>query len=220
MISEHKGLLSNSLTIFFVSFFIISTVFTSAFSAQDVFRVLTDFVFKMRFQHSSKQRALQRTKGIITDKNNEVKNTPKQTHHTQRYAAGIRVSRDSEGVFAYNGSIQVKVRKKLDFSVTIVTYVTVRSLTPNSLTYLWCSHALLFESHFCLTEPYCLLSILQTIEFDEGAGAVLRIQPLRAPRDENIYECVAENSEGEITVNARLSIIRGESRIVKQRAGG
>uniref|UniRef100_A0A8D0CGI7 protein-tyrosine-phosphatase n=1 Tax=Scleropages formosus TaxID=113540 RepID=A0A8D0CGI7_SCLFO len=49
---------------------------------------------------------------------------------------------------------------------------------------------------------------IETIEFDEGAGAVLRIQPLRAPRDENIYECVAENSEGEVTVNARLSIIR------------
>lgn len=55
-----------------------------------------------------------------------------------------------------------------------------------------------------------MLSLLQTIEFDEGAGAVLRIQPLRAPRDENIYECVAENVEGEITVNAKLSIIRGE----------
>lgn len=41
---------------------------------------------------------------------------------------------------------------------------------------------------------------------------MLRIQPLRAPRDENIYECVAENSEGEITVNAKLSIIRGEWR--------
>ncbi|KAM6920954.1 receptor-type tyrosine-protein phosphatase S isoform 6-T6 [Xenentodon cancila] len=49
---------------------------------------------------------------------------------------------------------------------------------------------------------------IETIEFDEGAGAVLRIQPLRAPRDENIYECVAGNSEGEITVNAKLSIIR------------
>ncbi|XP_075896711.1 receptor-type tyrosine-protein phosphatase S isoform X4 [Nelusetta ayraudi] len=49
---------------------------------------------------------------------------------------------------------------------------------------------------------------IETIEFDEGAGAVLRIQPLRAPRDENIYECIAENQEGEITVNARLSIIR------------
>uniref|UniRef100_A0A8C1T4G8 protein-tyrosine-phosphatase n=1 Tax=Cyprinus carpio TaxID=7962 RepID=A0A8C1T4G8_CYPCA len=49
---------------------------------------------------------------------------------------------------------------------------------------------------------------IETIEFDEGAGAVLRIQPLRAPRDENIYECVAENSEGEISVQAKLSIIR------------
>nr|XP_046157175.1 receptor-type tyrosine-protein phosphatase S isoform X18 [Oncorhynchus gorbuscha] len=49
---------------------------------------------------------------------------------------------------------------------------------------------------------------IETIEFDEGAGAVLRIQPLRAPRDENIYECVAENSEGEVNVNAKLSIIR------------
>ncbi|XP_028299891.1 receptor-type tyrosine-protein phosphatase S isoform X9 [Gouania willdenowi] len=49
---------------------------------------------------------------------------------------------------------------------------------------------------------------IETIEFDEGAGAVLRIQPLRAPRDENIYECVAENTGGEVTVNAKLSIIR------------
>ncbi|XP_016102149.1 receptor-type tyrosine-protein phosphatase S-like [Sinocyclocheilus grahami] len=49
---------------------------------------------------------------------------------------------------------------------------------------------------------------VETVEFDEGAGAVLRIQPLRAPRDENIYECVAENSEGEISVQAKLSIIR------------
>ncbi|XP_072220632.1 receptor-type tyrosine-protein phosphatase S-like isoform X1 [Leuresthes tenuis] len=47
-----------------------------------------------------------------------------------------------------------------------------------------------------------------TIEFDEGAGAVLRIQPLRAPRDENTYECVARNSEGEVSVTAKLSIIR------------
>ncbi|XP_048038130.1 receptor-type tyrosine-protein phosphatase S isoform X31 [Megalobrama amblycephala] len=49
---------------------------------------------------------------------------------------------------------------------------------------------------------------IETIEFDEGAGAVLRIQPLRAPRDENVYECVAENSEGEVSVQATLSIIR------------
>ncbi|XP_061834729.1 receptor-type tyrosine-protein phosphatase S-like isoform X4 [Nerophis lumbriciformis] len=49
---------------------------------------------------------------------------------------------------------------------------------------------------------------IETIEFDEGAGAVLRIQPLRAPRDENIYECVARNSEGEMSVTAKLAIIR------------
>ncbi|XP_072220634.1 receptor-type tyrosine-protein phosphatase S-like isoform X3 [Leuresthes tenuis] len=49
---------------------------------------------------------------------------------------------------------------------------------------------------------------IETIEFDEGAGAVLRIQPLRAPRDENTYECVARNSEGEVSVTAKLSIIR------------
>ncbi|XP_037643865.1 receptor-type tyrosine-protein phosphatase S-like isoform X14 [Sebastes umbrosus] len=49
---------------------------------------------------------------------------------------------------------------------------------------------------------------IETVEFDEGAGAVLRIQPLRAPRDENIYECVARNSEGEVSVTAKLAIIR------------
>ncbi|XP_041848317.1 receptor-type tyrosine-protein phosphatase S-like isoform X7 [Melanotaenia boesemani] len=49
---------------------------------------------------------------------------------------------------------------------------------------------------------------IETIEFDEGAGAVLRIQPLRAPRDENTYECVARNSDGEVSVTAKLSIIR------------
>ncbi|XP_074544655.1 receptor-type tyrosine-protein phosphatase S isoform X2 [Halichoeres trimaculatus] len=47
-----------------------------------------------------------------------------------------------------------------------------------------------------------------TVEFDDGAGAVLRIQPLRAPRDENTYECVARNSEGEVSVTAKLAIIR------------
>lgn len=53
---------------------------------------------------------------------------------------------------------------------------------------------------------------VQTVEFDEGAGAVLRIQPLRAPRDENVYECVARNSEGEVSVTAKLAIIRGIAR--------
>ncbi|KAB0400791.1 hypothetical protein E2I00_004814, partial [Balaenoptera physalus] len=40
------------------------------------------------------------------------------------------------------------------------------------------------------------------------AGAVLRIQPLRTPRDENVYECVAQNSVGEITVHAKLTVLR------------
>uniref|UniRef100_A0A8C2IE29 Receptor-type tyrosine-protein phosphatase S n=1 Tax=Cyprinus carpio TaxID=7962 RepID=A0A8C2IE29_CYPCA len=37
----------------------------------------------------------------------------------------------------------------------------------------------------------------EVIEFDDGSGSVLRIQPLRTPRDEAIYECVASNSVGE-----------------------
>ncbi|XP_037741443.1 receptor-type tyrosine-protein phosphatase S isoform X25 [Chelonia mydas] len=48
----------------------------------------------------------------------------------------------------------------------------------------------------------------ETIEFDESAGAVLRIQPLRTPRDENVYECVAQNAHGEITVHAKLTVLR------------
>ncbi|XP_068276568.1 receptor-type tyrosine-protein phosphatase S isoform X6 [Nyctibius grandis] len=48
----------------------------------------------------------------------------------------------------------------------------------------------------------------ETIEFDESAGAVLRIQPLRTPRDENIYECVAQNAHGEVTVHAKLTVLR------------
>ncbi|XP_060038056.1 receptor-type tyrosine-protein phosphatase S [Erinaceus europaeus] len=48
----------------------------------------------------------------------------------------------------------------------------------------------------------------ETIEFDESAGAVLRIQPLRTPRDENVYECVAQNAVGEVTVHAKLTVLR------------
>ncbi|XP_054360994.1 receptor-type tyrosine-protein phosphatase S isoform X5 [Mirounga angustirostris] len=48
----------------------------------------------------------------------------------------------------------------------------------------------------------------ETIEFDQSAGAVLRIQPLRTPRDENVYECVAQNSVGEVTVHAKLTVLR------------
>lgn len=52
---------------------------------------------------------------------------------------------------------------------------------------------------------------VQTVEFDEGAGAVLRIQPLRAPRDENVYECVARSNDEEVSVTAKLAIIRGKT---------
>nr|XP_020139404.1 receptor-type tyrosine-protein phosphatase S [Microcebus murinus] len=48
----------------------------------------------------------------------------------------------------------------------------------------------------------------ETIEFDESAGAVLRIQPLRTPRDENVYECVAQNAVGEVAVHAKLTVLR------------
>ncbi|XP_041488250.1 receptor-type tyrosine-protein phosphatase delta isoform X27 [Microtus oregoni] len=46
------------------------------------------------------------------------------------------------------------------------------------------------------------------IEFDDGSGSVLRIQPLRTPRDEAIYECVASNNVAEISVSTRLTVLR------------
>ncbi|XP_047433667.1 protein tyrosine phosphatase receptor type Db isoform X16 [Mugil cephalus] len=48
----------------------------------------------------------------------------------------------------------------------------------------------------------------EVIEFDDGSGSVLRIQPLRTPRDEAIYECHASNSAGEITASTRLNVLR------------
>ncbi|XP_029107833.1 receptor-type tyrosine-protein phosphatase delta isoform X15 [Scleropages formosus] len=48
----------------------------------------------------------------------------------------------------------------------------------------------------------------EVIEFDDGSGSVLRIQPLRTPRDEAIYECVASNSVGEISASTRLNVLR------------
>ncbi|XP_049734994.1 receptor-type tyrosine-protein phosphatase F isoform X3 [Elephas maximus indicus] len=50
----------------------------------------------------------------------------------------------------------------------------------------------------------------EVIEFDDGAGSVLRIQPLRVQRDEAIYECTATNSVGEINTSAKLSVLEGE----------
>ncbi|XP_078532009.1 receptor-type tyrosine-protein phosphatase delta isoform X9 [Lissotriton helveticus] len=48
----------------------------------------------------------------------------------------------------------------------------------------------------------------EVIEFDDGSGSVLRIQPLRTPRDDAIYECVASNNVGEISVSTRLNVLR------------
>ncbi|XP_077428210.1 receptor-type tyrosine-protein phosphatase delta-like isoform X20 [Vanacampus margaritifer] len=48
----------------------------------------------------------------------------------------------------------------------------------------------------------------EVIEFDDGSGSVLRIQPLRTPRDEAIYECHASSSAGELTASTRLSVLR------------
>ncbi|XP_045436183.1 receptor-type tyrosine-protein phosphatase delta isoform X19 [Pipistrellus kuhlii] len=48
----------------------------------------------------------------------------------------------------------------------------------------------------------------EVIEFDDGSGSVLRIQPLRTPRDEAIYECVASNNVGEISVSTKLTVLR------------
>uniref|UniRef100_A0A8C2DMG7 Receptor-type tyrosine-protein phosphatase F n=1 Tax=Cyprinus carpio TaxID=7962 RepID=A0A8C2DMG7_CYPCA len=47
----------------------------------------------------------------------------------------------------------------------------------------------------------------EVIEFDDGSGSVLRIQPLRTHRDEAIYECTATNSVGEINTSAKLIVL-------------
>ncbi|XP_058653511.1 receptor-type tyrosine-protein phosphatase F isoform X7 [Onychostoma macrolepis] len=52
----------------------------------------------------------------------------------------------------------------------------------------------------------------EVIEFDDGSGSVLRIQPLRTHRDEAIYECTATNSVGEINTSAKLTVLE-ESQI-------
>ncbi|XP_073726775.1 protein tyrosine phosphatase receptor type Fa isoform X11 [Misgurnus anguillicaudatus] len=47
----------------------------------------------------------------------------------------------------------------------------------------------------------------EVVEFDDGSGSVLRIQPLRTHRDEAIYECTATNSAGEINTSAKLTVL-------------
>lgn len=61
----------------------------------------------------------------------------------------------------------------------------------------------------------CFLSFAaapKVIEFDEGSGSVLRIQPLRTHRDEAIYECTATNNVGEINTSAKLTVLEGKIR--------
>ncbi|TWW73693.1 Receptor-type tyrosine-protein phosphatase F [Takifugu flavidus] len=53
----------------------------------------------------------------------------------------------------------------------------------------------------------------EVIEFDDGSGSVLRIQPLRTHRDEAIYECTATNSLGEINTSAKLTVLEGQLRM-------
>ncbi|KAL1023895.1 hypothetical protein UPYG_G00048650 [Umbra pygmaea] len=48
----------------------------------------------------------------------------------------------------------------------------------------------------------------EVIDYEDGSGSVLRIQPLRTPRDEAVYECHASNPAGEVTALCRLSVLR------------
>ncbi|XP_035385902.1 protein tyrosine phosphatase receptor type Db isoform X7 [Electrophorus electricus] len=48
----------------------------------------------------------------------------------------------------------------------------------------------------------------EVIDFEDGSSSVLRVQPLRTPRDEAIYECVASNTVGEISISTRLTVLR------------
>lgn len=57
---------------------------------------------------------------------------------------------------------------------------------------------------------YFPVGFFQVIEFDDGSGSVLRIQPLRTHRDEAIYECTATNSAGEINTSAKLTVLEGK----------
>lgn len=57
----------------------------------------------------------------------------------------------------------------------------------------------------------CMSVCCQVIEFDDGSGSVLRIQPLRTHRDEAIYECTATNSAGEINTSAKLTVLEGKN---------
>uniref|UniRef100_A0A8C4Q4Q6 protein-tyrosine-phosphatase n=1 Tax=Eptatretus burgeri TaxID=7764 RepID=A0A8C4Q4Q6_EPTBU len=58
----------------------------------------------------------------------------------------------------------------------------------------------------------------EVIQFSEGLGSVLRIQPLRTPSDDGIYQCTISNGLGEVTkisISPRDSLPRGFPRIEK-----
>ncbi|MED6242893.1 hypothetical protein ATANTOWER_011419, partial [Ataeniobius toweri] len=80
-------------------------------------------------------------------------------------------------------------------------------------------HAVLIETMPALFLPSHLFHAMSAIflhhlpnsmpvkEFDDKSGSVLRIQPLRANRDEAIYECTATNSAGEISACGKLVVL-------------
>ncbi|XP_072295419.1 receptor-type tyrosine-protein phosphatase F-like [Eucyclogobius newberryi] len=47
----------------------------------------------------------------------------------------------------------------------------------------------------------------EVIDFDDGSGSVLRIQPLRSHRDEATYECTSTNSVGGANASAKLTVL-------------
>lgn len=53
--------------------------------------------------------------------------------------------------------------------------------------------------------------IVDKVVGDSETGSVLRIEPTRAPRDNAIYECFAENGVGDaVSANAKLEVYDGK----------
>jgi len=53
--------------------------------------------------------------------------------------------------------------------------------------------------------------IVDKVVGDSETGSVLRIEPTRAPRDNAVYECFAENGVGDaVSANAKLEVYDGE----------
>ncbi|XP_077572600.1 protein tyrosine phosphatase receptor type Fa isoform X2 [Stigmatopora nigra] len=50
----------------------------------------------------------------------------------------------------------------------------------------------------------------EVMDFPDGSGSVLRIQPLRTHRDEAVYECAAANALGRINASAKLTVLEEE----------